>query len=609
LKRDLFYIAIAVFIIWFLGRCAKMPGNIAGGPKDETPPVFLYSIPPLNSVHFSPDAKRIDMFFDEYVQLKDVNNQFVSSSPMKKKPEILLYGKKVRINLKESLLPDMTYTFYFGEAIVDNNEANKLLGFLYVLSTGDHIDSLTYTGRVVNAFDLKSRKKDDKVPVSVLLFKDFSDSAVYKSAPVYVTRTDNYGFFTFSNIRPDTFRIFAIRDMGDNLLFDMPTETIAFADSTVIIDERYYRDPDIPFPNSLNLPDSVKEKNPELPHRDITLYQFQETPTKQWRMGYERPQANLLTFAYSLPVDSLPIRIISDSLTVTGSWYVPEPSDKRDTLHFWLTDTALVKQKTLLVQVWSPRTDSTGQVVSLSDTLKMSFEPPKTVDKRSRKERRKDEKEGKNIKPRTPVEMTLITANVKDKMDLTARFQLTASQPIQSIDRSKIIFTEKVDTLEVPVPFTVAEDTSNMRKCFIDWELKEDAKYSMIIDTMAFTSIYNVFNDSTGWSFTTQKKDYYSSIEISFNEVPCPFVVQILQGGDKENVVKEALLTDKKPVLIDFLKPDKYKLKVIFDRNGNGKWDTGHYLNRVQPEKVEYYTEEVETKSNWKTEIRWTLSN
>jgi hypothetical protein len=145
-----------------------------------------------------------------------------------------------------------------------------------------------------------------------------------------------------------------------------------------------------------------------------------------------------------------------------------------------------------------------------------------------------------------------------------------------------------------------------MRKCFVDWELKEDTKYSMIIDSMAFTSIYNVFNDSTGFSFTSQKKDYYSSLEITFSHVPCPFVVQILQGAN-ESVVKE-VLTDQKTVLIDFLKPDKYKLKLIYDRNGNGKWDTGHYLNRIQPEKVVYYTEkEVETKSNWTTEIKWKL--
>jgi hypothetical protein len=544
--------------------------------------------------------------FDEFLQLKDANNQFVASPPMKKKPEILLYGKKIRVNLKEPLMSDRTYTFHFGEAITDNNESNKIVGFQYVFSTGDHIDSLSYSGRILDAFDLTAQKKDDKLPLWALLYDDLSDSAVYKSMPAYVAQSDPYGFFTFSHIRPDTFRIFALRDAGDNLLFDMPTEQVAFVDSLIVVDERYYRDPDIPFPNSLNLPDSIKEKNPELPHKDIVLYRFGESPTKQYRTSYERPQANLLKFSYTLPVDSLPISIVGDTLPAVA-WFIPETSANNDTLSFWLTDTMLINRKTLLVQIWSPRTDSTGQVSRFSDTLKMSFEPPKSVDKRSRKERRQDEKEGKIVRPRTPVETMLITAGVKDMMELTDRMQLTASQPIMENDPSKIILTEKVDTLNVPVPFTLVQDSTNMRKCFIDWKLKEDTKYVMSIDSMAFTSIYGVFNDSTGIAFTSRKEDYYSAIDITFDRITCPLIVQLLKG-DKGNVVKEVPLLDKNTIRMDFLKPDKYKLKVIYDCNGNGKWDTGHYLDKRQPEKVAYYHEpEIETKSGWTIEIKWTL--
>jgi hypothetical protein len=585
-----------------------MPGNISGGLKDEDPPRFLYSMPPLYATGFDVNTKRINMTFDEYVQLKDVNAQFVSSSPMKKKPEILLYGKIIRVNLKEPLLPDMTYTFNFGEAIVDNNESNKIVGFQYVFSTGNHIDSLTFTGRVLDAFDLTPGKKEDKVPVSVLLFEDLSDSAVYKTPPTYVARTDNYGFFTFTHIRPGTFRIFAIRDMGDNLLFDMPVEQIAFADSAITVNEQYYRDPDIPFPSSLNLPDSVKEKNPELPHKDIVLYRFQEAPTKQYRTSYERPAANLLRFTYTLPVDSLPIAVADTA--PAGKWFATEISPHRDTVMFWLTDTTLIHRNALLISLLSPRTDSLQQLVYHPDTLKMSYEPPKQpADKRSRKEKREDEKSGKiPVKPRTEVETMLISANVRDKIDLIDRLQLTSSQPISDIDRSKITFAEWVDTVKVPVPFTLTEDSSNMRKCFIEWKIKEDTKYSLVVDSMAFTSIYGVYNDSVGFVFTSQKKDYYSEIEITFDRIPCPMLVQILQG-DKERVVKQVSLSERNVALIDYLKPDKYKLKVIYDRNGNGKWDTGRYLDKLQPEKVAYYTGEpvVETRSGWKTEIKWTL--
>ncbi len=597
-------------LILLFEHCAKMPGTISGGPKDVDPPKFLYSTPPNYSINFDVKAKRIDMFFDEYVQLKDVSSQFYSSPPIKKKPEILLYGKYVRVNLKEPLLPDMTYSFDFGGSIVDNNEGNKMTGFLYVFSTGDHIDSLMLTGRVLNAFDLTPRKKDDKIPVAVMLYNDLSDSAVYKHPPTYMARTDNMGFFTISNIRPDTFRVFAIRDVGDNLIFDMPTEQIAFLDTVVVMDQRYYHDPEIPIFTSLNLPDTIKETNPDMVYKDIILYQFQEAPTKQYRLAYERKEANLLRFAYSLPVDSLPMKIAD--YEPSGKWFELEASVNHDTLDYWLLDTALVNRKTLMVEMLSPRTDSLNQLVYLPDTLKMTFEPPKKqVDTRSRREKRKDEESGKTIKrPRTSVEMMLITSNVTDggKMELTDRFQLMASQPINQINPEKIILEEQADTLKVPVKYTLVEDSTNMRRCYLDWTLKEDTKYFLTVDTMAFSSIYQVYNDSTGLSFSSQKMDYYSSIEVTFSNVTCPLIVQAMKSGDKEVLVKQVLLTEGNVALIDFLKPDKYKLKVIYDKNGNGKWDTGHYLKKIQPEKVEYYNvPEIETRSNFKIEIRWAL--
>ncbi len=593
-------IVLAALVMLF-EHCAKIPGSISGGAKDMVPPKFISSIPPNHSTQFK--DKRVDIVFDEYLQLKDANSQFYSSPPMAKKPEILLYNKTVRVNLKEPLLPDMTYTFDFGTSISDLNEGNIATGFLYVVSTGDHIDSLTFTGRVLNAFDLKPRPKDDKVATWVLLYDDLSDSVVYKQTPTYVARTDQFGFFTFSHIRPDTFLIFAIRDMGNNLKFDMPTEQIAFSDTLIVVDQRYYHNPEMPFFTSRNVADSIKEKNPGLLHEDIVLFQFEEKPTKQYRLAYERKESNMLRFAYSMPVDSLDIRILD--YEPSGKWFELETSKKSDTLDYWLIDTTLVNRKTLLVDLLSPRTDSLNQLIYVHDTLKMSFELPKQA-ARSRKERKEDEKKPK---PRTAIETMLITSNIKSggTMELTDRLQLIASQPITHVDPSKIVLEELVDTLKKPVTYTFSKDSVNARKGYLDWVLTEDTKYVLTIDTMSFTSIYGVYSDSTGFNFTTQKKDYYSSIEVTFDSIPCPMIVQAVKG-DKEEIVKQVQLAKGKVVLIDFLKPDKYKLKVIYDKNGNGRWDTGHYLEKIQPEKVGYYTEpEIETRSGWKTEIQWTL--
>ena len=608
---SIYLFVLAVFLMLF-EHCARIPGSISGGLKDEEPPQFVRSMPANYSTNFN--ARRIEIFFDEYLQLKDVGNQFFSSPTMKKKPEILLYGKKVRLNLKESLLkepllPDLTYTFDFGSAISDLNEGNVAPGFMYVFSTGDHIDSLTFTGRVLNAFNLRAGGKDDKMTTWVMLYDDLSDSAVIKKSPLYVARADQFGFFSFSHIRPDTFRIFALRDMNNNLKFDMPSERIAFSDSLIVMDNRYYYAPDsmgvIPLVTSRNTPDSIKEKNPELLHADIILYQFEETPTRQYRMSYERKEPNKLSFVYSKPVDldSFGIEIVE--YEPIGKWYERETSLKNDTVEFWLIDTSLVSRKTLMTRLYSPRTDSLNQLIYMHDTLKLTYEEPKQAAK-SRREKKDEENKPK---PRSAVETMTITTNVKNNgtLDLTDRLQVIASQPIREYDPSKIILNEHVDTLKKPIVYNFTRDSVNVRKAWIEWKLKENTKYSLIVDSMSFTSIYGVFNDSTGISFATQKEEYYSTIEITFDTIPCPLVVQLIKG-DKEDVVKQVTLTEDNVAIIDYLKPDKYNIKLIYDRNGNGKWDTGDYLKGIQPEKVKYFTEpEVTTNSSVTTQLQWSL--
>jgi len=604
LKKGFVYLFVLATLVMLSEHCARIPGSITGGPKDEDPPVFVGSVPSNYSTNFS--AKRVEITFDEYLQLKDVNNQFFSSPPMMKKPEILLYLKTVRLNLKEPLLPDMTYTFDFGSSIADLNEGNVNTGFLYVFSTGEQIDSLTFTGRVLNAFNMKTKTKDDKQATWVMLYKDLSDSIVYQQPPTYIARTDQWGFFTFSHIRPDTFRIFALRDMNGNLKFDMPTEQIAFADSLIVIDQRHYYISDSLLFTSRNTPDSIKEQNPELLNIDIMLYQFEEEPFRQYRMAYERKESNKLRFIYSLPVvlDSIDINILE--YEPEEKWYKLETSAKNDTLDYWLIDTALVNQKTLMVHLYSPRTDSLNRIIYTNDTLKLNYEEPKQPAK-SRRERKEEEDKPK---PRTAVQTMTITTNIKNggTMDLTDRLQLISSQPIARTDPSKIILQEEYDTLKRTIAYTFTSDTVNVRKAYLDWKLKEDTKYFLTVDSMSFASIYGVFNDSTGINFRSQKEDYYSILEITFENIPCPLVVQALKGGDKEEVAKQVSLTEGNVATIDFLKPDKYKIKVIFDSNGNGKWDTGNYLKKIQPEKVEYFSEpEVTTHSGVKTELQWTL--
>jgi len=607
LKKIPIYIFVLAALLALFENCARIPGSISGGAKDETPPVFVSSVPPNYSTNFNTNVRRINITFDEFLQLRDAGNQFYSSPPMRRNPEILLYGKRIRINPREPLLPNFTYTFDFGSAITDFNEGNVTTGFMYVFSTGDHIDSLTFTGRVLNAFNLQPNGKDDRVSTWVMLYDDLSDSVVYKKPPTYRARTDHLGFFTFSHIRPDTFLIFALRDMGGNMIFDSPNERIAFSDTLIVMDQRFYHSPDTMIFTSRNTPDSIKERNPDMIHVDMVLYQFEEKPSRQYRMAFGRSEPNRMRFVYSMPVDSVGINIVD--YEPTGKWYELETSANRDTLDYWLIDTTLVSRRTLMVHLHSPRTDSLNKLIFTDDTLRLSYEPPRQEAATRNRRGRDDENQPP---PRSALETMTINTNVRDRatMDLNDRIQLTASQPISNIDPTKIKLVEQIDTLRNAVPFTFTRDSMNIRRAYIDWNLKEGTQYTLTIDSMSFTSIYNVFNDSTGISFTTQWEDFYSIIEITFDSIPCPLVIQALRGSGEE-IVKQVTITPEQGnvVTLDFLPPATYALKVIYDRNGNGIWDTGNYLQRIQPERVEYFHEpETTTLSNVKTELQWTLS-
>lgn len=163
--------------------CAKR-GSITGGTKDTIAPVLKSSLPKNFSTNFT--GKEIKLVFDEYVKLKNANKQLIISPPMKNQPEILPYNasKIVTIKIKDTLLPNTTYSFNFGQSIEDNNEGNPYSQFKYVFSTGSYIDSLSLNVRVKDALE----KKTDNF-VSVMLYEineNFNDSTIYKKyAEIY----------------------------------------------------------------------------------------------------------------------------------------------------------------------------------------------------------------------------------------------------------------------------------------------------------------------------------------------------------------------------------------------------------------------------------------
>lgn len=227
---------IACFFVLFAGlafyQCARK-GTPTGGPKDETPPVLLRAEPENMTINF--DAKKIRLYFDELVKLKDVQEQLIISPPLKYPPVLTPQGgasKFIDITMKDTLLENTTYTLNFGQAIVDNNEENPNPFLTYVFSTGSYIDSLELAGVVKDAFN-----KDTDDFVSVMLYKidsAYTDSTIYKKPPNYLTNTlDSTIIFRLKNLKEGRYALFAIKDVAKDNIFDQKTDKIGFINDTI----------------------------------------------------------------------------------------------------------------------------------------------------------------------------------------------------------------------------------------------------------------------------------------------------------------------------------------------------------------------------------------
>lgn len=231
LKNNLKYTFLLLLLITI--GCAKR-GSITGGLKDTIAPVLKASYPENFSKNFK--GNEIKLVFDENIKLKNLNKQLIISPPMKYEPLILptTPSKTITIKIKDTLLPNTTYSFNFGQSIADNNEGNPFNQFKYVFSTGNYIDSLSLRGKVKSAYD-----KEVESFVSVLLYEvndTFTDSIVYNQTPKYVTNTlDSLKTFQLENLKAGKYLLVALKDYNSNNKYNPKTDKIGFIKELITI--------------------------------------------------------------------------------------------------------------------------------------------------------------------------------------------------------------------------------------------------------------------------------------------------------------------------------------------------------------------------------------
>ena len=228
------FIYKSFFLLLFIpliSSCAKT-GRPDGGPKDELAPLFVTSKPPYETINFT--SKEIELRFNEFIKLKDLNKQLVVSPPLKNPLLVTPQGtasKFLKIEILDTLALNTTYIFNFGNAIEDNNESNKLEGFKYVFSTGSYIDSLETTGTVTDAFLDKKPKK-----TNIVLYRldsIFTDSIIYKEKPNYVTTALDTTKFNFTNLKKGKYLLLALEENSSDYIFNPQTDKIGFYSDTI----------------------------------------------------------------------------------------------------------------------------------------------------------------------------------------------------------------------------------------------------------------------------------------------------------------------------------------------------------------------------------------
>ena len=595
--------------------CARM-GNPDGGWYDETPPRVIGATPADKDINVK--VRKVKISFDEFVKIDNPSENVIVSPPQLETPEIKAAGKSIEVKLLDSLKANTTYTIDFSDAISDNNEGNPLGNYTYSFSTGAEIDTMEVSGYVVAAQNLEPVKG-----ILVGLYSNQADSAFQKLPMLRVSRTDSRGHFVIKGVKQGSYRVYALQDMDGNYQFTQKSEMIAFNHDTITTSMKGDIRQDTLWTDSLHIADIKRVGYTHFLPDDITLRAFNETLTNRYLLSVTRNEANHFAVNFSYGNAELP-RIKGLNFNADNA-FVVIPNVKRDTIDYWLRDTALVNQDTLRMEMSYLMTDSLGQLVTNTDTMEVLSKQPyerrmkqrKATYEKWQKQQERAKKKGEPYLTEMPHELLAMSIKSSSELDPDKNVQLQFKTPLAHVDTTKIHLYTKIDTLWYRSHFLfqpVARRNAEGRMVRPDslehgmeyellGEWKPGQEYSLEIDSMAFTDIYGAVTAKFKQGLKVKNNDEYSTLLITLTGMdgqPC--IVQLLDRND--NVVKEVQAEDHQAEFY-YLKPDTYYLRLFVDANHNGMWDTGDYAADRQPEAVYYYPGKIECKAKWDMTERW----
>jgi len=573
-RRYLFLIPVSILAF----GCAKI-NTPSGGPKDKEIPVILKSVPENGATGFS--GKEIVVTFNEYIILDKISEKFLVSPPMKKRPEITIRGKSIRIEYEDELRDSTTYTFYFQDAIRDLNENNPINNYQFVFSTGPFIDSLSVTGNVYSALNL-----DPPENTMVLLYIQPDDSSVVKQIPDYITRVESNGEFRIDNVHPGPYRLYALADVDNSKNYNNRDELFAFHEEPVqITPEKNF----LPVKkDTVTVKPATAGKVPVKPPviGEYPLIVFQAPKQLHYLASSSRKQPFQLSYALSLLPDTMKFDFSIPG--VSPDAYFIERSTNNDTITIWLTDSTVYNRSQIETIVRYPFTDTLGITALKDDTVQMRYLAP-------RASRTK-------VVKRIPYK---VSTNISGQERPDKRISITAPSPFMPPDTSRLALFELLKDQKIRHPFSLSRDTSNVCRYHVNTELKSGKNYLFITDSAAFSNIYGEYSDSAGVRFSIMPPETYGKLILDIKGYEGGKIIQLMDNTEK--LIRQVYLKANRKLEFPLLEKGKYRIRAILDLDNDGKWTTGNFDLHRQPEPVQYYPEEIEIKENWDVNDVWEL--
>ncbi len=584
-----------------VSACASI-GRPQGGPLDETPPVFVSSNPVSGTKNFK--SNKLEATFDENIKLEDVINKVVVSPAQKQQPTIRANGRKLSIELKDTLLDNTTYTLDFSDAIRDLNEGNILDGFALDFSTGDTIDTLRISGMVLQAENLEPAQG-----MLVGVYANLSDTAISTLPMLRIAKTNQMGQFTIRNLKAGTYNIFALNDMNRDYHWDR-SEDVAFYSMTVTPTVE-----DIVVQDTLRSSEGgdsiVTRPGVRYLPNDILLTWFNENYLAQYLKDYNRADSNRVTITFAAPADSLPELTIVNGVNAgrrldAADASLLKHSATLDTLDYWIIDPAIISQDSLLIAARYKRTDTLDQLSWTSDTLRFYLKASQKPKPEKKKKRKDGEDDTDSVKP----ELRFLNLKVGGGVqEVYMPLYVTTAEPIKQFDPRAWHLEVQEDTVwkKLPNPKLLADTTGNILSYRIEYPWEEGAKYRVTVDSASVHSIYGLFNKPISEEIQVRSADEYSSLIFNLSGLPdsVQVVVEVLNGQDKPVTAVKAV---DGVARIDHLLAGTYYARAYVDSNGDGKWSTGNLKSGIQPEDVYYFPKKINLKKNWDISNDWDLN-